>query len=256
MSVARGRLAQYTACFVKRTNRWARALVALSLLVSACAPAPSRSDAALDAGSSSEGSVADASPANDASDDVAADAGLSPDASLAALCTDTFGASLTNAFGRADGTVLAVLRPTDQQCPRPNSTHVIAEITFGGAAYRMVINIQSTRGTPNVFYLEHRAPLSGPAWSEGWHPGLSFDYATTLSLHSPQFTEVDAATVTERVLARFRVGAKVSFFVTSSGGDSAHLVHRNVTNQDGAIVIDPESAEPTYLLFRFSDQSF
>lgn len=207
---------------------------------------------------SSSDSAPDAAPSDDVAslDVLPSDASPSADASLAAACTDTFGTALTNAFGRADGVVLAVLRPTDQQCPRPNSTHVIAEITFGGAAYRMVINIQSTRGNPNVFYLEHHAPLSGPAWSEGWHPGLSFDYATTLSLHSTQFTEVDASTVTDRVLARFRAGAKVSFFVTSSGGDSAHLVHRNVTNQDGAIVIDPDSADPTYLLFRFSDQMF
>jgi hypothetical protein len=241
---------------VKLTKRWCAALTALSLVLSnACAPSAPRADAAVDAAmdSSASDSGPDAAPSADV---LPSDATPSADASLAAACTDTFGTALTNAFGRADGVVLAVLRPTDQQCPRPNSTHVIAEITFGGAAYRMVINIQSTRGNPNVFYLEHRAPLSGPAWSEGWHPGLSFDYATTLSLHSTQFTEVDAPTVTDRVLSRFRAGAKVSFFVTSSGGDSAHLVHRNLPNQDGAIVIDPESAEPTYLLFRFSDQSF
>ena len=38
--------------------------------------------------------------------------------------------------------------------------------------------------------------------------------------------------------------------------DSAHLVHRNYTNQDGAIVIGVDQASPTWLLFAFSDQSF
>lgn len=231
----------------------------LGLFVGAgCAPSSPTADVADGAADvSSQDAVApmDAQGVQDAQDAVA-EAAADARVDLAAMCTDRFGTALTAAFGRVDGTVLAVLRPTDQQCPRPNSTHVIAEVTFGGAAYRIVINIQSTRGTPNVFFLEHSAPLVGPAWSEGWHPGLDFDYATTLSVRSTAFAEVDAATVTERMLARFRVGARVSFFTTSSGGDSAHLVHRNATNRDGAIVIDPDTATPTYLLVRFSDQTF
>lgn len=235
------------------TKRWAAlSIVAMGWVSNSCAPASatrdamSGGDASVDAPASDDGgSVAD-------SDATASDAAVS----LAAMCTDMFGSALTNAFGRADGTVLAVLRPTDQQCPRPNSTHVIVELVFGGAAYRMVVNIQSTRGTPNVFFREHSAPLAGPAFSEGWHPGVALDYASTLSLHSADFTEMDAATVTERIASRFRVGAPVSIFATSSGGDSAHLVHRNASDRDGAIVIDPDRANPTYLLFRFAEQSF
>jgi hypothetical protein len=48
----------------------------------------------------------------------------------------------------------------------------------------------------------------------------------------------------------------VSIFVTAQGeADSAHLVHRNLTNQDGAIVVDVDGS-PTWLLFAFSDHSF
>lgn len=242
----------------------ALSIVAMGWVLNSCAPASVRPDggSTADATASSEASVDAELPASDGAAEASADSASAGDAtsdgavSLAAMCTDMFGASLTNAFGRADGTVLAVLRPTDQQCPRPNSTHVIVELVFGGAAYRMVVNVQSTRGTPNVFFREHSAPLAGPAFSEGWHPGVALDYASTLSLHAADFTEMDPATVTERVLARFRVGARVSIFATSSGGDSAHLVHRNAANQDGAIVIDPDRASPTYLLFRFAEQSF
>ena len=189
------------------TKRWcALSIVAMGWVLNSCAPASAPRDAMADDAMASDASDEHSSYAQP--DAMASDATVS----LAAMCTDTFGSALTNAFGRADGTVLAVLRPTDQQCPRPNSTHVIVEMVFGGAAYRMVVNVQSTRGTPNVFFREHSAPLVGPAFREGWHPGVALDYASTLSLHAADFTELDPATVTERIAARFRVGAPVSIF--------------------------------------------
>ena len=51
------------------------------------------------------------------------------------------------------------------------------------------------------------------------------------------------------------IGAPVAVFSSTSGGGSSHLVHRNTTGQDGAIVIDPSTA-PHYLLFSFSTQTF
>lgn len=35
-----------------------------------------------------------------------------------------------------------------------------------------------------------------------------------------------------------------------------NLIHRNVPNADGAIVIRSDSPQPHYLLFRFPQQSF
>ena len=52
------------------------------------------------------------------------------------------------------------------------------------------------------------------------------------------------------------LGAKISVYATSSGGASAHLVHRNDGKADGTIVIDPEGPSPTMLLFHFPTQSF
>ena len=53
------------------------------------------------------------------------------------------------------------------------------------------------------------------------------------------------------------LGARISVFATagSTEPDSAHLVHRNATNADGAIVVNPDTA-PHYLLMRFDEQSF
>jgi hypothetical protein len=184
------------------------------------------------------------SPAPDAAIDASADA-----VDKSAACADTFGSALTDAFGRLDGTVLAIVSPGNQTCAQPNSTHVVVQLTMNGAAYRMVANI-------DVLTAELDEPLAGPAWSEGWHTDAPLDYATTLSVASSTFsTPADpVAFITDRI----DVGARLSIYATSSGGtkaDSAHLIHRNVTDADGAIVLTPDTA-PHYLLFRFDNQSF
>jgi hypothetical protein len=96
------------------------------------------------------------------------------------------------------------------------------------------------------------APLMGPAFAEGWHTGVALDYPT-LGAKKAAFAPV---TITEAVTARLALDAKVSVFATTSGGESAHLIHRNFTNQDGAIVIGPTSSDPLYLLFAFANQVF
>jgi hypothetical protein len=58
------------------------------------------------------------------------------------------------------------------------------------------------------------------------------------------------------VTDQITLGAKISVYATSSGGASAHLVHRTDGKADGSIVLDPEGASPTMLLFHFPTQSF
>lgn len=177
----------------------------------------------------------------------------------AASCASTFGTALTDAFGRIDGTVLAVVPPAHPTCAQPNSSHVVVQLTMDGAAYRMVVNVDSTRGTDRRVYSHTvEAALAGDPWSEGWHPGTALDYVATLATTSTAFVPHEEAETVALVTDALELGAKVSVFATSTGGtkaDSAHLVHRNAANADGAIVIDPDGA-PRYLLFRFADQTF
>jgi hypothetical protein len=193
--------------------------------------------------------------------DAAASIDAAPDSSgtdKSAGCASTFGAALTNAFGRVDGTVLAILAPGNQTCAMPNSTHVVLEVTMNGAAYRMVVNVLSTSNVPDVWLGATDAPLAGPPWSEGWHPGVQLDYVTTLGVTKAMFTESMQAAAVARVTDAITIGAHISVYATSSGGTQAastHLIHRNLTNQDGAIVLDPETA-PHYLLTAFPEQSF
>ncbi|MFO0592220.1 MAG: hypothetical protein U0441_32045 [Polyangiaceae bacterium] len=174
----------------------------------------------------------------------------------AAACTDTFGDQLTNAFGRLDGTVLAVLKPTDLQCPMPNSDHVIIEVVMNGAAYRMVVNVLSTQGNPDVDYLAIDHALPGPAWAEGWHPGLALDYVADMGVKSTDFTAIPMTQLSDMVVDEIPLDEKISVYASSSGGASAHKVHRNDGKIDGAIILHPGEANSRALLFHFQDQTF
>ncbi len=209
------------------------------------------------------GCGADAAPAPSPDASVSSDAGAPAD--KAAPCASTFGGALTRDFGRLDGTLHAVVGPTDTQCALPNDDHLVVQVAMGGAVYRIVINVLSDGRNGTDTRLRYQAlahPLVGGPWAEGWHPGATLDYATTLGAHSTTgFEPVAMAALVERVTARLVLGARISAFATSSGGTraaSAHLVHRGqpALGEDGALVLDPDGPSPTYLLFHFDGSEF
>ncbi len=184
-----------------------------------------------------------------------------PDASTdkARNCATVFGSSLTTAFGRLDGTVRAVVPPGHPTCPLPNGTHVVLQVTMADQVYRMVINVLSDQGPPNVYFRTLDAPLAGDAWADGWHPGTALDYVSTLQVTSASFASHTMTEMVDLVTQPIELGANISVFATSSGGGNAgnaHLVHRNQPNADGAIVVGPDTANPHYLLVRFDEQAF
>ncbi|MDX2093208.1 MAG: hypothetical protein SFX73_35520 [Kofleriaceae bacterium] len=170
----------------------------------------------------------------------------------AANCASTFGSALTNAFGRVDGTIVAVVPPAHPTCAAPNNDHLVIQVSFGGAVHRMVVNVES------IFVDEVDAAFAGPTWSEGWHTGVAFDYVNTLHEPSIDFQQKTMAEAVELITDQLEIGAKISVFGSSSGGtyaSSAHLIHRNDPNEDGAIVINPDT-NPHYVLMKFSNQTF
>ena len=214
----------------------------LALLVSACeVPTPPVEDAGIevpDAGDQDAGPV---------------DAGHKADA-----CAATFGSAFTNSFGRADGTVVAVVPPA-WQCPLPNDDHLVIQISIDGGIQRLVVNLRSSFGDPNVRFRTITAPLPAPPYEEGWHTGVGLDYPT-MGLHSDAgWDAVPFEQLAARVYDAVPLGAPLSVYSTSSGGataGSSHLIHRNGLQHDGAIILDPLGAEPTWLLFHFANQTF
>lgn len=217
-----------------------RAIWSVMLLVGCGSPAP----------------VIDAGPGVDAG----FDAGTVV-VSKAAHCASVFGTSLTTAFGRFDGVVTAVVTPADTQCPLPNGDHVVVQVSSeDGGIYRMVVNVQSDFGDPEVRFAAIAAPLRGGFWDAGWHPGLTLDYPSDLQMHPDAgFIPISMGQLILRVADEITVGQRISVFADSSGGtysDSAHKIHRNGGGHDGALVLNPDAASSRWLLFHFANQTF
>ena len=219
---------------------------------------------------SSSSSPAATTPVEDAGgvDDSASpdlDAGSAGDATADAfkptgLCATTFGSALTEGFGRIDGTVYAVQKPSDTMCTFPNSDHVILQVLMNGAVYRLVVNVQSDRAgsDPKILVATLPHALPAPAFAEGWHTDAPLDYATSLGAHSDaSFTALTLADATTKIATDVKVGDPISVYGTSGAGrpESAHLIHRNATNADGALVLSP-TASPQFMLFHFDNQTF
>lgn len=206
-------------------------------------------------------SQSDAAPttAADASTEAAVDA-ASPDAApIRAACTQTFGHSMSPSFGRLDGTVRAVIVPTDRRC-RGDDNHVVVQIdAANGDTYPMAINILSdlSQADPTVSFANATKTLVGPAWAVGWHQAsLRVDYPTTLGVHAVDFASKTKDELAALVASQVPVGAKVSAYVYGFvDGTGGHKLHRNGGGDDGALVV-MGNGTPSWLLFRFSEQSF
>lgn len=199
------------------------------------------------------GNAQDALPVDAAAIDAA-----QPDAppiDKSGACVDSFGNSLTDGFGRLDGTVVAILPPASD-CPHSNSTHLILEVRQHGEVYRIVTAVVSTVGNPVMALAERDAALVGPPWQEGWHVGTAFDFVTHMGVHRLDFTPTPTDALVGTITRRIELGSRISVFATvEDADDSAHLIHRNTQDADGAIVLDADTA-PHYVMLRFDNQLF
>lgn len=216
-------------------------------------PHPSQ-DAAPDTGGGGGGGDAGDAGAEASGKDAApeADAAQVSCDDKAKPCVSSFGSLFTKSDGRADGTLVALVRPVDQQCAMPNSTHVVLELSILGQAQRLVVSVDGVAvDTAN-------AALLGPAYAGGWHENLDLDYPSYLGVHSTDFQSVTLDEGVAFICSHMTLGAPVSVYAYSDGSkpSSAHQVHRNDGYPDGAIVVDPTAKSPTYLLFRYANQTF
>lgn len=207
-------------------------------------------------GVDAEAPAEDAAPPGDVD---ASDAAVSIDANKpTGQCAATFGSALTVGFGRIDGIVYAVQKPSDTMCVFPNNDHVVVQVLMNGAVYRLVANVQGSGADPKIrsAILPHALPA--PAFAEGWHASGALDYVTTLGAHSDAgFTALTLAELVAKIAGELKIGDPVAIYGTVGDGrtESAHLIHRNRANQDGAIVVNPTTA-PRFLLFHFDNQTF
>jgi len=171
-------------------------------------------------------------------------------------CTSSFGSAMTAGFGRLDGFLVSIVNPNTTTACRGDDNHIHLQVRVNGRVQDIAVNIASTSGNPNVDFRTLNAPLRGGAWSEGWHTGQSLDYANHLGVSASSFTERTPIQLTSLVDSTLASANHVSIFTTGFDATGGHLIHRNPTNHDGAIVINPLSANPQSLLFHFVTQSF
>jgi hypothetical protein len=199
--------------------------------------------------------VTDASPPIDA---VAIDAPSGGDDGppMREPCTSSFGSGMSTAFGRLDGFLVAIVNPGTSGCAS-DSGHVHLQVLMKGSIYNIAVDVVSTGGgSSEVSFLDVTHPLVGGAWSEGWHTGDKLDYVSTLDVHSTDMVAKTKSQMISLLGSDFATVNHVSIFTTGFNSSGGHLVHREGSSHDGAIVIEPLSASPHYLLFRFPEQSF
>ena len=217
---------------------------------------PSNEDAGAHPVKSDAGPGDDAGgPSSDAGTQLIKDA--APDV-VTPRCTTTFGAAVAPSHGRLDGTVRAVILPGDATCPSDND-HVIVQIDSATGAYPVWINVESNLPTTVDKVVRVATPtlaLPFPAWSSGWHGGLSLDYPS-LGLHSTiSFMPMSIGSLGALIVSKVPVGARVSAYAYGFNTmDGAHKVHRNLGGDDGALVV-LGATTPTWLAFHFAGQSF
>ena len=242
-------------------SRFGRFSFVLPFAVAAVAACSSSSSSPAAGPSLPDAGVADEDATGpDTSSEAGADAAAVDAFVPSGKCAGTFGSELTAGFGRIDGTIYAVQKPTDTTCTFPNADHVVLQVLMHSAVYRLVVNVQSDRdgGDPRIQIATLDHALPSPPFAEGWHLPAPLDYVTTLGAHADaSFTPLSLADATTKIVAALKVGDPVAVYGTSGAGrpESAHLIHRNATNQDGAIVINPTTS-PKFMLFHFGNQTF
>jgi hypothetical protein len=202
------------------------------------------------------GGIPDAGTGSGGTPDAGTGGGTGDGAPTRVACTGTFGSAMTAVFGRLDGFLVSIVNINGSSTCRGDDNHIHLQIKVNGKIEDIAVNVESTTGNPNVGFRTLNAPLHGGAWAEGWHTGQTLDYANTLGVHSTSFTSETLTQLQSLLDSDLANANHVSIFATGFDGTGGHDIHREPTNHDGAIVINPTTSNPEYLLFSFSDQTF
>lgn len=172
-------------------------------------------------------------------------------------CVQANGTAVTGAFGRLDGFLRAVILP-NTGCGG-DADHVHLRVEANGQIYDFAVNIYSTKPpASDVFFLAKDAPLPSGAWTEGWHSGgVTLDYPSNLKVTSGDFTQTPRAQLAPMIDTALKTANHISVFATPYlGGTGGDKVHRTSGGGDGAVVINPTTSAPHFLLFHFVTQTF
>ena len=216
-------------------------------------------------GSSSDGGLTD--PSSSIATDGAVPAPIDTDASTGGdasasptddgtptrqQCTSSWGSGLSAKHGRLDGYLVSIVPPSSTSGCNDDSSHVHLQVMMKGAIYDVAVDIG--KSADNIYYLSRKMPLTNGAWTEGWHTTDGLNYAS-LGISSADLTKLSpsaASSTVEQALANVN---HISVYGTGYSANGMHLIHYQ-SGSDGAVVLEPLSATPQFLLFRFSSDTF
>jgi hypothetical protein len=211
--------------------------------------------AGLAACSASSSATSDAAATTDGphhSDGTSSDGTMSVDdgTPMRLPCTSSFGTALSTLYGRLDGYLVAIVAPGAGNC-HGDTDHIHLQIQVNSMIYDVAVNVGTTTQDVHTATRE----LSFPAWSEGWHTGVTEDYVA-LGVHSTDIPLESSTQIATDVDGDLATANHISIFATGYGSGGVHLVHHRGGGQDGLIVTKPLSTPSHARLFSFTNQTF
>jgi hypothetical protein len=219
-------------------------------------------------GSTSNGEVSSQVDASTEPDDASSntdggslvDASSNVDGGLAtrnAACTPSSqqnGTAVNTAYGRLDGTLVFVVGVDQGHACNGDSSHVHLQVEVSGDVYDVAVDIGQSDDEVGLYQGNLNVP--GGTWSEGWHSSDTLSYRSS-GVSSSSFPLVAPNPLGSNIESLLAGTSKISIFCTGySQGNGCHDVHYVDGSKDGAIVLDPTSADSPVLFFRFSSQNF
>ena len=172
-----------------------------------------------------------------------------------ATCTPTSqqtGTAINTTHGRLDGYLRYVVPLGGSSSCNGDSGHIHLQISVNNALYDVAVDVGRSNGDSNSY--EANMAMPDGAWSEGWHDD-AFSY-TALGITSAQFTSENPTSFANRLTSELaNVNHIAVFGIAYSSHNGAHDIHY-YNGSDGALVLEPLSASPRILFFRFATQSF
>jgi hypothetical protein len=189
----------------------------------------------------------------DAGKDSGTDSGSGDGTPVRNACTSDFGSSLKGSFGRLDGTIVSIVNPGGSSKCNGDSSHIHLQVLMNDDIYDVAINVDGG------YWYQADVPLPGSAWKEGYYED-SLDYVKDLDVKSTDFVKVTESaleTSLEQQLASVNhITTYGTIYTGSDAGSGMHDIHYESTNKDGALFLQPLSAQAHMILFRFSEDSF
>ncbi|MEO8797311.1 MAG: hypothetical protein ABI551_05445 [Polyangiaceae bacterium] len=165
------------------------------------------------------------------------------------------GTAVSTSYGRLDGTLVYIVGQGGSAACNGDDSHIHLQVQVGGDVYDVAVDIG--KSSDEVGVDQQSLDVPGGVWSEGWHDADSLGYKS-VGVHSSSLPLAKPNAVAAQLEGLLASTTHVSIFCTGyDQHNGCHDVHyQNGNSTDGAIVLDPSTANAPVVFLRFSGDSF